>query len=62
MHAVHNWADAVGGTDWRGWPGPLLVAWLRQEAQRRWGHTERLREPQAHQHSMADLQDGELEK
>ncbi len=62
MHAVHNWADVVGGTDWRGWPGPLQVAWLKQEAQRRWGRTGRLREPPAHQRSMADLQDGKLGK
>lgn len=54
MHAARNWADAVGGTDWRGWPGPLLAAWLKQEAQTR-GRTGRLREPQACQHSMADL-------
>lgn len=55
MRAVHNLADAVGGTDWRGWPGPLLAAWLRQEAQRQWGHTGKLRELQAYQHNMADL-------
>lgn len=22
-HAVHNWADAAGGTDWMGLPSPL---------------------------------------
>ena len=55
MHAVRNWADAVGDTDWRGWPDPLQVVLPKQEAQRRWGHTGRLREPQAYQHSMADL-------
>lgn len=55
MRAAHNWADAVGGTDWRGWPGPLQAAWQKLEAQRLLGHIERLREPQACRRSMADL-------
>lgn len=32
-HAVHNWADVVGGTDWMGLPSPLQAAWQRQEGQ-----------------------------
>ena len=55
MCAVRNWADAVGGIDWRGWPGPLQAAWLKLEAQRLWDHTGRLREPLACQRSTADL-------
>lgn len=55
MHAARSWADAVGGTDWRGWPGPLQAAWPKLEAQIRSGHTERLREPQAFRRNMADL-------
>lgn len=60
MHAAHNWADAVGGTDWRGWPGPLQAVLPKQEAQRRWDRTGRLRELLALQYSKADLQDSQF--
>lgn len=60
--AARSWADAVGGTGWRGWPGPLQAAWLKQEARRRWGRTGRRREPPALQCNKADLQNGQFQE
>lgn len=57
-HAVHNWADVAGGTDWMGLPSPLQAAWQRQEGQTQSAHTGKQREPLAHQHNMAALQQG----
>lgn len=56
-HAARNLADAVGGIDWRGWPGPSQAAWQKLEAQTLWGRTGRLKERQACQRSMADLRE-----
>lgn len=51
--AARNLADAVGGTDWRGWQGPSQAAWQKLEAQTLWDHTGRLKERQACRRSMA---------